>query len=367
MLQVLWIDQFRGAICSGPLGPGPCADVARYMQNQGLGGQVQTPQSPSSIDTPPNMAPLETALVSNSADGAARCAEMVMQTQNLNTETFLTCTRGAIVLNQDNATLLSCVEQSGGDRNQLALCAGRNLIGSRLSQDQMKAIGCITQSGGQANVFASCVAGGFVTNQLSRDQQVVFNCAMYSGGNAQQFGTCTAQQFFGNKLTPEAQVALGCAIQSGGSVQAFGGCAANQFLNLNLNPEQQIALQCVVQSGGQPYVAAGCTASQLTTRELQKCFTNGIGGSDGCFGNNNDLVGRNGFVVRNIAALAGGPNSVIRDPGQLLGGNNSVFNNPRQLLGGPNSVVNQALRNVPSPPPIQLGKIGKHRVCIPWC
>jgi hypothetical protein len=62
------------------------------------------------------------------------------------------------------------------------------------------------------------------------------------------------------------------------------------------------------------YVAAGCAASRLTARELTKCVEHGIGGDDGCFGNNNNLVGRNGFVVRNIAALGGGPNSVIRDP-----------------------------------------------------
>lgn len=367
MLQVLWVDQINGPICSGPLGPGPCGAVAQYMQRQGFGGQIQSPQTPSSVNSPPDIAPLETSLVSNSADGAIQCAQLLAQNRNLNTQTFLTCTRGALALSQDSATLLSCVEQANSDTNQLALCAGRNIIGAKLNQDQMKAIGCITQSGGQANVFASCVADGFASNHLSQDQQKVLNCAISTGGNTHQFGSCTAQQFFGNRLTPEAEVAITCAVQSGGNVQGFGGCAANHFLRLNLNPEQQIALQCVMSSGGQPYVAAGCTASQLTTRELQKCISDGIGGSRGCFGDNNDLVGRNGFVVRNIAALAGGPNSVIRDPGQILGGPNSVFNNPRQVLGGPNSAINAALRNVPSPPPIQLGKIGKHRVCIPWC
>jgi hypothetical protein len=44
-----------------------------------------------------------------------------------------------------------------------------------------------------------------------------------------------------------------------------------------------------------------------------------------------------------------------------------VFNNPRQILGGPNSVPNQIIRNVLSPPPIEVEKIGNHRVCIPWC
>jgi hypothetical protein len=59
--------------------------------------------------------------------------------------------------------------------------------------------------------------------------------------------------------------------------------------------------------------------------ELNKCVERGIGG-DGCFGDNNDLVGRKCFVVRNVAALAGRPTSMIRDPGQVLGGPNSVFN-----------------------------------------
>jgi hypothetical protein len=159
----------------------------------------------------------------------------------------------------------------------------------------------------------------------------MLKCATDNDVNSGEFAICASRALFGNRLSREANAAIDCAVQSQGDYQQFGACAANKFLNLNLNPEQQIAVQCVISSGGQPYVAAGCAASRLTARELSKCFERGIGG-DGCFGDNNDLVGRNGFVVRNIAALAGGPNSVIRDPGQVLGGPNSVFNNPRQIL-----------------------------------
>ena len=194
------------------------------------------------------------------------------------------------------------------------------------------------------------MSSGIIADQLNLQQRALLECAAKNSVDSGEFAGCAGRAMFGDRVSPEARAAIDCAVKSRGDLQGFGGCAANKFLHLNLNPEQQIALQCVVSSGGQPYVAAGCAASRLTARELSKCFENGIGGDSGCFGNNNDLVGRNGFVVRNIAGLAGGPNSVVRDPGQVLGGPNSVFNNPKQLLGGPNSVSNQLLRNVPSPP-----------------
>jgi hypothetical protein len=57
-----------------------------------------------------------------------------------------------------------------------------------------------------------------------------------------------------------------------------------------LTPEQQIAVQCVAETGGQPYAAVGCAATQLT-----------VGEDRGCFGNNNDLVGRNGWTARTFS------------------------------------------------------------------
>jgi hypothetical protein len=159
----------------------------------------------------------------------------------------------------------------------------------------------------------------------------------------------------------------------------FATCAGANMFNLNLNAEQQIAVQCVVSTGGQPYAAAGCIATRLTARELTKCIDHGIGGSDGCFGDNNDLVGRNGWTARTMGQIAGGPNSIIRNPDQIWGGNNSFVRNPGQIWGGNNSFVrnpsqfwggNNSIFNNPSqlvPKPLEVGKIGGHRVCIPWC
>lgn len=376
-LQLLWVDPTQGPICAGPLGPGPCQIVARWIATHG--GQsvgIPLPNSPPStlqirpgglapaLDT---IQPLDASILGNSVAGAAQCAQLTGQSQQPDIQKFLVCTRGALALNKDSATLVSCVEQANGSTANLAECAGRGIIGSKLTTDQMKAVNCATKNAYNVTEFAGCIASGLIASQLNPQQLGVLNCAANNGIGTTQFAGCAAQAMLGSHVSTEASAAIDCAVRSGGDYQQFGGCAANKFLQLDLNSEQQIAVQCVMSSGGQPYVAAGCAASRLTALELTKCVQHGIGGEDGCFGNNNDLFGRNGFVVRNIAALGGGPNSVIRDPGGVLGGPNSVFNNPRQLLGGPNSFPNQLLHNVPSPPPIEVGKIGNHRVCIPWC
>jgi hypothetical protein len=95
-----------------------------------------------------------------------------------------------------------------------------------------------------------------------------------------------------------------------------------------LSEEQQIAVTCVVQSGGQPYAAAACAAIRLTVRELGKCLANGVGG-DGCFGDSNDLVGRDGWTARTLRNAEG---DVIHGPGRsndLVGSDGFV----RKTLG----------------------------------
>jgi hypothetical protein len=375
-LPILWYDPVQGPICAGPLGPGPCALVAQWIVAHQGRPPVGTPRPgpfPPTYPSPtgpfpaqPNIDPLLGTIPAHSAAGAIQCAQMTEQANQVNVDTFLTCTRGALVLDRDSMTLVNCVEHANGDESRLAACAGGGIIGSRLTPDQMKAVNCAAQNSTDEDGFAGCIARGLVGDRLSPQQQAVLQCAADNDVDTSEFAGCAGEAILGDRLSPEARAAIDCAVESQGDIQGFSGCAANKFLNLNLNPEQQIAIECVVSSGGQPYVAAGCAASRLTFRELTKCV-NGVGTDDGCFGRNNDLVGRNGFLVRSIAGLGGGPGSVIRDPGQVLGGPNSVFNYPRQVLGGPNSVPNQILRNVPSPPPLQVGKIGNHRVCVPWC
>jgi hypothetical protein len=109
----------------------------------------------------------------------------------------------------------------------------------------------------------------------------------------------------------------------------MGVCAVGS----NLTPEQQVFATCAISTGGQPYAFAGCVGTQLTLNELQKCLTQGIGGS-GCFGDNNtavkfvsnafkdvtegpgpsnDLLGRDGWVGRKAHDIA---NDIQNGPGE---------------------------------------------------
>lgn len=309
-------------------------------------------------------------------DATQRLAMQCAMQNGTNLVGFAQCTGGQPILSPAGDEMVQCAAYSN-DVRSFAGCAGQRVIGDKLPPQQQAVIGCAQQSGGDTSTFASCVGGGLLADQLTPQQQALVNCAASNSGIA-QMATCAGETLYGDKLTPEERAAAECAVQSGGDATQFAGCAANKVLASNLNPEQQIAVTCVVSTGGQPYAAAGCIATALTGRELEKCITQGVGGN-GCFGDNNDLVGRHGWLVRNISSIPGGPNSMIRNPGQILGGPNSMFRNPGQITGGPNSMINNpgqiaggpnsVIRNPGqlAPPPLQLGTVGGHRVCVPWC
>lgn len=292
-------------------------------------------------------------------------------------ETFISCAAPRFLNGQQKA-VLDCAAMEA-DAAAFALCAAPN-AGVKMSDDQRILARCAMSSKGDTSAFAACAGTSFIQRGLGPREQAVIACAAGANGDRSAFVGCAASKLVGGNLSPEQQVALRCTAESGGDPASFGGCAAANMFSLQLNPEQQIAVQCVVSTGGQPYAAAGCIASRLTLRELTKCMTDGFGG-DGCFGDNNDLVGRNGFVGRTLGQIAGGPNSVInnpnqiwggdnsfvRNPGQILGGPNSFVRNPSQIFGGPNSVFNNPSQLLPQPRPVQLGSIGGKRICLPWC
>ncbi len=292
-------------------------------------------------------------------------------------EAFAECAAGKLIgnaLTEDQTEAIACVAkvEDGGD---LALCAAEK---AGLSDDQQAVVECVVQSQGDADDFVGCAGKGVVSKYIGRDASTALKCGV-DAGNAEDFATCAATGILGKNATKEQKIALTCAANSGGDIDQMAVCAGANMLNmkLGLNPEQQIAVQCLVSTGGQPYAAAGCMATRLTARELTKCFTDGIGGK-GCFGDTNDLVGKDGWTAQRLKDLAGGPNSVInnpdqiwggnnsfvRNPGQVWGGNNSFVRNPGQIWGGDNSVFNNPGQLLPKPPEI---KIGKTRICLPWC
>ena len=416
-LQVVGRDGFGNLICNGPRGPGPCALIQQWMA-QNPGANVLTMPQPNILPMPPGTGvgvpvpgpqgapnfrvPVPQAgipslpqqgvsgfgrpLNGNPQDVAIQCA----QRSGTDVNVFADCAGKNVILPQREQAVMDCAFDTTS-KVDFAACAAPNL-GIHLSRDQQTVANCAMQSNGDEGKFASCAGSRLVGDNLTPDQQAVIGCAA-EAGDASDFASCSASSLIGNHASREQQVAIECAVQSEGDPTQFAGCAGTKMLNLPLNPEQQIAVQCIVSTGAQPYAAGACIATGLTTRELEKCAANGFGGDDGCFGNNNDLVGRNSWTARTLAQVAGGPNSVVRNPGQIFGGPNSVFNNPGQILGGPNSVFNNpgqiaggpnSVINNPgqilggpnsvfhnpsqlAPPPVNLGTVGGHRVCLPWC
>ena len=304
---------------------------------------------------------------------------------------FATCAAPQFLKGEQQAVLNCAV--SSANASSFAACAVAN-PSIKMSDEQRIVAKCALGSNGEASNFLSCAGSTFAGRALGDNERAVIGCAANAQGDSSKFASCAANRLIGGNLSKEQQIALRCAVESRGDVSTFGGCAAANMFNLQLNPEQQIAVQCVVSTGGQPYAAVGCIASRLTLRELTKCLSDGIGGS-GCFGDSNDLVGRNGFVGRTLGQIAGGPNSVfnrpdqilggensfvrnpsqiwggdnsfVRNPGQIWGGQNSFVRNPSEVFGGPNSVFNNPGQLLPTPKPLQVGNVGGKRICLPWC
>lgn len=475
LLQVGYVNGV-GPICAGPLGPGPCAAVAQYLQALNAAAPripAVTQQDLNTVRSVPGVGPVcQTAMGAvpcaqaqqmrldsfsgalpsqasfgipqglSAVDLARRCAQrvgmdatlfaactgkQVVLPENLQkvmdcavksreTEDFAKCSAGhlGMRLSSDQGTAVDCALSSNGDRDDFISCAGeafltKNLdedqgrvlscaadaagdaqtfrqcaaraLNNHLSADQSLAVKCAVESKGDQDDFMTCAGSALLDTRLNRDQRQVLSCAQRADGDSNKFVGCAATSLLGNNASREQQVALRCAAESQGEADSMAMCVGLNMFNLQLNPEQQIAVQCVASTGGEPYSAAGCMASRLTARELMKCAANGIGGPNGCFGDNNDLVGKNGWVARNFPQILAGPfslvtqvdrvwggdNSFLRNPGQIWGGGNSFVRNPSQVWGGPNSVFNNPGQLLPAPKPVTLGSVGGKRICIPWC
>jgi len=405
-LQVVGNVPGVGPICAGPLGPGPCVAVQQYLANlrptlpgtppapavqtrllsivAGVGPVCASPQGPAPCALVQQQLQDQFAGSVANLGQAIQSAGMSAQTlgitcaqrAGLDVNAFSACSGMQVVLPAEKQAVLDCAVSSN-DTPAFANCAAPYL-GIHLSSDQQLAIACASKSNGDESEFIACGADAILNRTLTDDEKALVNCAATSD-DTDAFAGCAARSMFGAHAPKEAQVAVQCAAQSDGNGTQFAACAGANMIGLQLNPEQQIAVQCVVSTGGQPYAAAGCMASRLTARELLKCATHGFGGADGCFGDNNDLVGKNGWTARTLGSIAGGPNSVIRNPSQIWGGDNSFVRNPGQVFGGPNSFVRDpskifggpnSIFNNPgqlAPQPINVGKIGGKRICLPWC
>ncbi|WP_082845401.1 DUF1036 domain-containing protein [Paraburkholderia caribensis] len=280
-------------------------------------------------------------------------------------DAFAKCWMSQMATEKQQA-ILDCWEKSGSSA-QFAICANKD----KLTDQQYKVVACTDQlnKDHMTAKFAQCVAGSQVgdtekklidcafnnkgnyaatldcaaLSSLSSTQQNLFNCVAQNTGTYAGAASCIVA----SNLTPEQTRLTNCVLNNRGSYTQIGVCAVGN----NLTPEQQAFVSCAVSTGGQPYAFAGCVGTTLTANELQKCMTMGIGG-DGCFGKNNtavkfvsnafnditqgpgpnnDLLGRDGWVGRNLQNAA---NDLTYGPGEnndLVGANGFVC---RTLFGG---------------------------------
>lgn len=221
----------------------------------------------------------------------------------------------------------ACLRKTGGDRDEFVDC----MIPKLASPEQARAYQCAkkNQADGDDTLMAACLAEQLVGENERRALRQAQQCYREHGGEWKKMPLCMASQQFDERTA----AAVNCIAERGeqGDVTPWvvAGCAAGAALRLN--PELTIAVECAMASGGEPTVFASCTGGQLTMRELNKCVSQGIGGS-GCFGENNEIVkGLKEFGVNTIALLGPG--------GAGVAAVNTALNDLRNGPGNNNDIV----------------------------
>lgn len=248
------------------------------------------------------------------------------------------------------ATAQSCYQQTGGERTRFGECMVRAMVGQR----ERAAYDC-TRSSTDRSALAICMVGVMGGERERQIASQLANCRQQYGADYSRYPLCMAS----GAVPGEAGRLLACVQQQGGNVSVMGTATCYGAEKLQLNPELQIAVQCAVTTGGEPYSFAACTGGQLTAREIDKCFTGGIGTSSGCFGPNNDIVKalqsagtllQNQFGPNNDLVKTW--NTAYRDLTQGPGPNNFVvqsFRNVGNEVGrtfGPNNDIRKTIEKV---------------------
>lgn len=189
---------------------------------------------------PPLMGAQQAQACFNNADG--------------NQSAFYSCVAGTAFGTREKAAM-ECA-QNAQDRTELGLCILADQIGSGNSKIAQDAAACYAEYGHTWNAYPQCLA---MKNTPPEAAQLI-NCArtQMAAGQTPNYWT-------------------------------IGLCALPRSM-FNPNPETTIALECAATTGGQPKLFVACAGGRLLERELDKCFSGGIGTSNGCFGPNNSIT-----------------------------------------------------------------------------
>jgi len=299
------IDKYRGTRILGtyqgyiPPNPAPIYRVPDYNPNVGIeiksGVFAPLPNEIVNID-----APFGDLMIANETQ-AQKCYNNAWSpATGLDKEKFTLCMVETMAGNKE-LEIFNCIKNSKTPEEQV-LCMFSILGGSKEKEIAEKISECYNQYGTDWGRYPLCMSSAINDPTISK------------------ILSCMEQQ------------------SKTGQVTFMGTALCYGVQNFDLNPEVQIMIECAVASGGEPYTFAGCAGGQLLTRELDKCFTYGIGGSNGCFGKNNDII-KGLKAVGDALNVEFGPNNDLTKTW-----NNTV----NDLVNGPgeNHEVVKAIRNV---------------------
>lgn len=206
---------------------------------------------------------------------ALRCANVERGGYVSDEEAFEDCMVGAM-LGQKERAALKC-SQEATDEIDGVFCMAGALGGPREQQIAARLKSCYDQYSSSWRQYPLCMAA----DDLSQDQTRLLNCV--------------AQQY-----------------EQRGSVDLMSTAFCYGADKIRMNTEMQIIVGCAASTGGQPKAFVACAGGQLSAIELNKCYTNGVGGPDGCFGPNNSLIRSMGLTGDYLAQVLGPNNDIVK-------------------------------------------------------
>ncbi|WP_156647753.1 DUF1036 domain-containing protein [Methylobacterium sp. Leaf87] len=216
----------------------------------------------------------------------------------------------AICANSDNFgsdiyKVANCADQFSNIRlgGVLIECLSPGARGARGAD----AFRCALYSRGDLSKAGGCAQ----PNTLNSDQNHIYSCVASNLNDFTKAGICAASRY----LNADQQKILSCVFNNKGDYLRMGVCAAAN----HLTKEQQTFITCAVKTNAQPHAFAVCVGTKLTLDELDKCFTEGIGGH-GCFGPNNSAVQFISNAWKDVTKGPGSGNEAVKIREQLLGG-----------------------------------------------
>lgn len=264
-----------------------------------MAGCAQTPHPRAVAATGADAPPAAPAVLG--LGSAQRTAIACARSAGLDVAAFTACAQDRLVLSQRQRGIVDCALRSQASRH-FAECVAPQ-VGVTLSRPQIVTADCAIRSGGTGSAFIACTGTAAAGRRITPRERIVLGCAAKANDDATRFTACSAQQILGPGAGREGRIALACAAQTGGDYAAFATCAGANLFNVKLNPDQTVAIECVIQAGGLPTAAVGCMAARFLARELRSCATKGFGGAHGCFGDDNMVVGRNGWTMHELGRL----------------------------------------------------------------